>query len=316
MNGNAMPMKAGRPTAVDLFAGAGGFTEGAQNAGVEVIWCGNHNPQAVQYDASNHPGAIHVCQDLHQANWTEVPEHDILLASPCCQGHSRARGKDRPHHDDQRSTAWAVVSCAEYHREDLVVAENVPEFVAWTLYPAWEDAMRRLGYAVSPHIIDAADHGVPQHRVRLFLVCTRSKNPVNLKLPKREHVGVGSVIQWDQHSWTPIVTPRRVPATLRRIAAGRARFGDRFVAPYYGSGSGETGRSIDRPLGSLTTRDRWSVIDGDRMRMLQIPEAKAVMGLRESYLLPGTKRDAMQLIGNMVSPIVVTDILNAAQAQV
>ena len=38
----------------------------------------------------------------------------------------------------------------------------------WTLYPAWEDA--RLGYAVAPHLIDAADHGVPQHRERLFLV--------------------------------------------------------------------------------------------------------------------------------------------------
>ncbi|MGY2488155.1 DNA cytosine methyltransferase [Cupriavidus sp. CP313] len=311
-----MPSTAGQLTAVDLFAGAGGFTEGARNADINVIWCGNHNPQAVQFHARNHPNSIHVCQDLHQANWTEVPRHDVLLASPCCQGHSRARGRDRPHHDSQRSTAWAVVSCAEYHREELVVAENVLEFLDWTLYPAWEDAMRRLGYSVSPHVVDSADHGVPQHRVRLFLVCTRSRSPIQLKLPRRDHVGVGSVIQWDEHPWTPIQTPRRSPATLRRIAAGRARYGRRFVAPYYGSGSGETGRSLDRPIGTLTTVDRWAVIDGERMRMLQIPEAKAIMGLRQDYQLPTTKRDAMRMLGNMVSPVVATDMLQAARAQV
>lgn len=135
-------------------------------------------------------------------------------------------------------------------------------------------------------------------------------------LPRRDHVGVGSIIQWDDHPWTPIHTTRRRPATLRRIAAGRERFGPRFVAPYYGSGSGETGRSLDRPIGTLTTVDRWAVIDDERIRMVQIPEAKAIMGLRQDYLLPTTKRDAMRMVGNMVSPVVATDILVAAHAQV
>src|ERR1700722_5605326 len=110
-------------TAVDLFAGAGGFTEGARQAGVNVLWAANHWPLAVQYHSLNHEGSEHVCQDLHQADWRKVPGHDLLLASPCCQGHSPARGKDRPHHDVQRSTAWAVVSCAEYHRPKAVIVE-------------------------------------------------------------------------------------------------------------------------------------------------------------------------------------------------
>lgn len=301
-------------TAVDLFAGAGGFSEGAEEAGVKVVWTGNHNPIAVHYHRINHPGAIHVCQDLHQADWRLVPPHDFLLASPCCQGHSPARGKDRPHHDTQRSTAWAVVSCAEYHGESVVLVENVPEFTRWKLYPAWLQAMNALGYAIAPHLIDAADHGVPQHRERLFLVCTKSKHPLELKLPRRPHVPVSSVIEWKQHAWTPISRPGRSAATLRRIAAGREKFGERFVAPYYGSGSGTTGRSIDRPLGTLTTRDRWAIIDGDRMRMVQLSEARAVMGFRPTYQLPSVKRDGMQLLGNAVSPVVVTDIINAIRA--
>lgn len=296
---------------IDLFSGAGGFTTGAEMAGVEVIWAANHWPLAVKYHAANHPFAQHVCQDLHQADWSEIPKHDVMLASPCCQGHANARGKDRPHHDKQRSTAWAVVSCAEYHREKLILVENVPEFLRWSLYPSWLDAMTRLGYSISPHIIDAADHGVPQNRERMFLVCTQSKNPIKLQLPKHEHVGIGSIIEWDEHRWTQIDKPGRSPATLRRIAAGRAQYGERFVAPYYGSGSGTTGRSIDRPIGTITTLDRWAIIDGDRMRMLQPPEARTAMGFPTTYKLPPTKREAMNLMGNAVCPPVVEDLIDA-----
>jgi len=79
--------------AADLFAGLGGFTEGAEAAGVDVVWAANHWPQAVECHRRNHPRVEHLCQDLQQADWTTVPRHDLLLASPACQGHSKARGK-------------------------------------------------------------------------------------------------------------------------------------------------------------------------------------------------------------------------------
>lgn len=306
--------------AVDLFAGAGGFTEGARQARVNVLWAANHSPLAVKYHSLNHHASDHVCQDLHQANWYEVPSHDILLASPCCQGHSPARGKDRPHHDAQRSTAWAVVSCAEVHRPKAVIVENVENFSRWVLYPAWLDAMSFLGYTASPHLLDAADHGVPQHRERLILVFTRSKAPLKLTLPKRSHVPVSSIIDWDGHRWSPIHKARRSPATLARIkAASDAGFGRRFVAPYYSNGSGKTGRSIERPLGVVTTRDRWAIIDLDRcapgadqagaMRMFQPPEYRLAMGFPANYHLPPTRREAIELLGNAIPPPMARDVI-------
>ncbi len=113
--------------AIDLFAGAGGFSTGATMAGCTVVWAANHWPAAVQAHANNHPNTVHVCQDLQQADWTRVPAHDLLLASPACQCHSRAPGKGRAHHDAQRATAWAVVSAAECHRPAVVpmVARDV-----------------------------------------------------------------------------------------------------------------------------------------------------------------------------------------------
>lgn len=295
--------------AIDLFAGAGGFSTGARQAGLQVVWAANHWPAAVETHAANHPATLHACQDLQQADWTRVPAHDVLLASPACQGHSPARGKERPHHDALRSTAWAVVSAAECHRPAAVVVENVPAFTRWQLYPAWCAAMNALGYALAPHIIDAADHGVPQHRTRLFIVATRSKHPLELRLPRREHRPAADIIDFTAGRWSPIERPGRSPRTLQRIRAGRAAHGGRFVAPYYGSGSGETGRSLQRPIGTITTRDRWAVIDGDRMRMLLVSEARAAMGFPADYWLPGNHKDAMMMIGNAVAPTVAQDVL-------
>lgn len=312
MNTALSSFASGNMTAIDLFAGAGGFTEGARLAGVAVVWAANHWPLAVHFHRINHPATLHQIQDLQQADWRQVPDHDIVLASPACQGHTHARGQERPHHDALRSTAWAVVACAEYHRSAVLLVENVPAFEKWILYPAWADALRRLGYTLSPYRVDAANHGVPQNRERLFIVCTRSRHPLRLRLPRQAHRPIADVLDWTEaHPWLPVDTPRRSPNTLARVAAGRALYGDRFLAPYYGSGSGLTGRSLNRPIGTITTRDRWAIIDGHRMRMLAIPEARDAMGFPPSYVLPTAPRDAMHLLGNAVCPAVATDFLMA-----
>lgn len=297
--------------AIDLFAGIGGLSTGAIMAGCSVRWAANHWPVAVHWHAVNHPEVAHACQDLQQADFRDAPAHDLLLASPACQGHSPARGKDRPHHDAQRATAWAVVTCAEVHRPAVVLVENVPEFARWTLYPAWCAAMNALGYVLAPMVLDAADHGVPQHRRRLFVIATRSRHPIELRLPRRPHRPASDVIDLTAGRWSPIHRAGRSARTLARIAAGRRRFGDRFLAPYYGSGSGETGRDLNRPIGTLTTRARWAVIDGDRMRMVSAAEGRALMSFPDDYRLPPDERTAWHLVGNSVAPKQGADIIEA-----
>lgn len=303
--------------AIDLFAGAGGFSTAARLAGVQVVWAANHWQSAVEIHAANHPEALHVCQDLHQANWATVPAHDLLLASPCCQGHSRARGKENgnPQHDASRSTAWAVVSALEHHRARAALVENVPEFMEWTLYPAWCAALAALGYSVAPHIVDAADHAVPQNRERLFLVIARGRHPLQLALPKRAHVFASSFVDFDAGRWSAIERPGRAEATLRRVRAGRAAFGERFLMPYYGTGSGLTGRSLHRPIGTITTRDRWAVVDGDRMRMISKHEARAAMSFPKDYHLPAQHKLAMHMLGNAVAPLAACDVITAVAAR-
>ncbi|APX77310.1 Modification methylase HhaI [Achromobacter insolitus] len=298
-------------TAIDLFAGLGGNTEGARSVGVDVLWAANHWRPAVDTHAANHPEALHICQDLHQADWTRVPTHDLLMASPACTGHTSARGRERPHHDAARATAWAVVSAVECHRPPAFLVENVKEFLAWKLFPAWCGALTALGYAVSPHLWDAADCGVPQHRIRVLIVGTRSKHPIELPAPRMMHRPVRDILNFDAGTWSPIERPGRSPKTLARVRAGRRLHGDRFVMPYYGSGSGLTGRSLDRPLGTITTRARWALVDGDRMRMLTTAENCAGMGFPTDYKLPENKTLAQHMLGNANPPPLAAHAINA-----
>jgi len=295
--------------AIDLFSGLGGFSEGARQAGADVLWAANHWPEAVALHEANHPETIHLCQDLHQADFSVVPDHDMLLASPACQGHAWARGKERAHHDTARSTAWAVVSAAEAKRPPVLLVENVPEFRSWLLYPTWKEALQTLGYALSEIEIDAADLGVPQHRKRLFVVATQSMAPLDLQLDHRPHVPASDILDLDTGNWSQVDRPGRAAKTLEIIRRSRTTIGETFLLPYYGST--RVGRSLCRPLGTLTTRARYAIVDGDRMRMLTIPECRRAMGFPESYRLPRTVTQAHKMLGNAVCPPVASALVEA-----
>lgn len=62
---------------------------------------------------------------------------------------------------------------------------------------------------------------------------------------------------------------------------------------------------------TITTRDRWALVDGDRMRMLTKEESRAAMGFPDTYRLPGNHKEAMHMLGNAVVPPVARDVINA-----
>lgn len=175
--------------------------------------------------------------------------------------------------------------------------------------------MLALGYDLAEDVVDAADLGVPQHRRRLFLTARRKRPPRHLRLPTRPHVNARDVIDWsDGAEWSPMDDAGRrarglrplQPTTRTRIAAGRRDFGARFVVAYYGEGGA---RSVDRPLGTLTTRDRYGVVKGNAYRMLSVEEQRVVMSFPEGYVMPPQRKLATHLYGNAVCPAVMEAIV-------
>lgn len=298
-----------------MFAGIGGFSEGARQAGASVAWAADSWELAARYHHRNHPETLPARVDLTRVDFAELPPFDLLLASPACQGHTNARGRERDRHGVARSTAWAVVGCARVASPETLVVENVPGFRAWNEYPEWRGALEALGYHLTEQVLDAAEFGVPQSRARLFVVGSK-RRPIAIESPGLAPVPASSVIDFASGSWSQVDKPGRAAATLARIAAGRREFGTStpFLAPFYGSGSGLMGRSLDRPLGTVTTRDRWSLIDGDRMRMLTPSEYRAAMGFWSDYRIPAVRSQAIHLLGNAVCPPVAKSIVEQVTA--
>jgi DNA (cytosine-5)-methyltransferase 1 len=182
----------------------------------------------------------------------------------------------------------------------------------WALYPAWLSAMRSLGYQVAPHIVDCADLGVPQNRVRMFLVCTLSAAPLMLNLRPDRHTAANSFIDLEAGRWADIERPGRATATLERVKAGRAAYGDQFLFSYYGNT--RSGRALTRPIGTITTRDRWAIVNGDKMRMLTADENLLAMSFPAHTKRPVSHRLTVHMAGNAVPPLAGQRVIEALLA--
>jgi DNA (cytosine-5)-methyltransferase 1 len=302
----------------DLFAGWGGFSEGAEAAGATAVFGANHWKLACDVFRMNHPKADVYEQALGEADFSIFPEIDIMVAGPSCKGFTRARGKERSWHNKLRNTMWAVINGLEVLKPTVVIIENVPEVQSWQLYPAFMLALELLGYKTEVHLLDAADYGVPQNRVRWFCIGVMSQYTLGIekdlekkklpKIPARDH------IDWEYSRWSPIQKPGRSLKILSQIKQARKDLKtDRFLLPYYGSGSGLTGRSVDRPIGTIVAHDIWAVVDGDRMRMLQPHEASLLMGFPDNFKRAGTRREQMRGFGNAVCPPVASALFESIQ---
>jgi len=297
--------------AVDLFAGFGGFTEGAEQAGVRVVFAANHWRLAVEAHARNHPSTEHSCQDLRQMDWTSLPDYDLLLAGPACQGHSTAsQPKRRQYHDSMRATAWAVVDCVEVTQPRALIVENVPAFGRWQLFHLWWAALGQLGYRLEQMHLTASNHGVPQRRKRLFIVGTRTGAKITLNQEGKEEPAFGPCVDWDAGHWRSVSKAGR--AVQGRIARAQRVHGPRCLTQHV---TGHPGVSLDEPIRTITTKDQWAVVDGRYYRPLTIRENARAMGFPEHYEWPAesTRTDAIRGLGNAVCPPVARDLIREVE---
>lgn len=298
---------------IDLFSGAGGSSEGARQAGARVLWAANHWPLAVEVHARNHPETEHTCQDLHQCDWTRVPKCDLVLASPSCRTHSEASQPRRmsKDYDSDRNTPLAVVACLEVVRPRACVVENVVKLRKWELYPEWCSMLRKLGYTLAEHVVDASRLGVPQERERLFITAVRDPAPLLLRLPDLAPVPAGSIREDVARGWAPIEDSLGAKS-VARIKLSAARHGDEFVAHYV---SDDRGHSLDRPLKTITTKCQWAWIrrrrHGLERRMFTGREYARAMGFDDGYQLTGEVSNDCRLVGNAVCPPVMRAIVTS-----
>jgi len=269
--------------AADMFCGAGGTSTGlfraAERQGYQVrLLAVNHWQVAIATHSANHPGADHLCENLDAVSPRNVVPGgylDILVASPECIHHSKARG-GRPMNDQSRASAWHILRWAEALNIRNILIENVEEFRDWCAlgddgrpiarqkgktYRAFLTSLRSLGYQVCDQVVNCADYGDPTTRKRLFIMASKGRRP---RFPRQTHSktpelfgfepwrAAREIIDWSLPA--PSIFDRKRPLsenTLRRIAAGLRKFsGLPFVI---GQQSGAAPRSVDSPLPTIAT---------------------------------------------------------------
>ena len=133
------PCMTGRPsdkrlTAVDLFAGAGGLSEGLRQAGFEVVVAADHDPDACATHELNFPEAEVVVGDLtdrerHERVVAVVRAHgrpDLVAGGPPCQAFSQIHNHDRLIADPRNRLYQEFVALVDELRPRAFVMENVP----------------------------------------------------------------------------------------------------------------------------------------------------------------------------------------------
>lgn len=310
---------------LDLFCGGGGSSWGARAAGAEVVCGVDASAYAVATFGRNFPTARAVQMTLDEGSGpAELPglgPIDLLLASPECTNHGGARGS-RPRNEASRLTARYVVNFARVLLPRWVVVENVPRMRGWEGYGPLVGELEALGYHVLPQELDASRLGVPQKRHRLFLLCDRLRMPVPVPLRRGRARSAASVIDLSGIWKSRVVgTGTHAEATLARVERGIAALGRGvpFLVVYYGSDGSGGWQSLNRPLRTLTTLDRFGLVtwEGDTpsMRMLQVPELKAAMGFGSDFNLDlGPRRERIRVLGNGVCPPVMQAIVSSLLA--
>ena len=311
---------------VDLFCGAGGSSRGAAMAGATPVAALDMWDLATRTYNRNFPEAtiyeMRASELSPRRVLKEVGKFDLLLASPECTNHSIARGS-RPRCDISRNTAFEVIRFASVLKPRWVVVENVLQMQKWERFPEWLRGLQAIGYKTDMKVLDAQFHGTPQSRRRLFVVADLESQP-SLPEPGRCTTRTAASVlgrgESKQSPWpfSPVETDRRAKATIQRARNAIASLGEEaeFIMVYYGTDAAGGFQTLDRPLRTITTLDRFAYVRpngcGHEMRMLQPPELAAAMGFpREHCWAESTRRERIKLIGNAVCPPVMRDVIRA-----
>ncbi len=282
---------------VDNFAGGGGASVGIAAAlGRDVDVAINHDPVAIAMHRANHPGTLHLCENVWDVDPREVAAGrpvGLCWLSPDCKHFSKAKG-GKPVDKSIRGLAWVAVRWAATVRPRVIILENVEEFQGWgpllesghpdpkrkgRTFRSFVNALRRHGYQVEWQELRACDYGALTIRKRLFLVARCDGRPIVWPEPthgdpRSEAVRSGRLTPWRTAAeiidWSlpcPSIFERKRPlaeATMRRIARGVMRFVVNNPAPFIvkvnHAGDVYRGQFVGEPLQTVTAKNGWGLV--------------------------------------------------------
>ncbi|WP_298305609.1 DNA cytosine methyltransferase [Flavobacterium sp.] len=208
-------------TFIDLFSGAGGIGIGFNKAGFKQIFSADFDPNVAATHRNYHKSIPFIEGDLSAPEVFEDiknrfgdQEIDLIVGGPPCQGFSSFGKRKRiniggydPHDDERNKLVFTYLEYVKLFKPKWFLMENVKGIT--TLDDGYFikkliEEIETLGYKNHDYrIINTADYGVPQKRLRFILIANRTGNIIPWPKPKffeahakasKKYRTVGSVI--------------------------------------------------------------------------------------------------------------------------
>ena len=327
-------------TAVDLFAGAGGATQGLKDAGFRVIGAVENDAAAARSYALNHNEVELWREDIRRITARSMLDKlglvpgqlTLLKACPPCQGFSTLAEGRVTVNESQNDLVMDTLRFIRALRPNAVMLENVPGLGRDARSKLVVQALAQAGYAARQYKVNAVEFGVPQRRKRLIILALRGKRR---KLPEvllgkglERHKTVRSAFDelaeaLKRNPGDPLNVSRVLsPAVAARVEAVPVN-GNRFDLPpehqldchrRVGGGRNATasyGRiKADHPAPTMTTRCTTpacgSFIHPIEHRGITLREAATIQTFPFDYRFSGSYGEIERQIGNAVPVLMAT----------
>jgi DNA (cytosine-5)-methyltransferase 1 len=179
-------METNKFTFIDLFSGIGGFRMALENNGGECLHFSEISKDAIDIYCKNSKEPVEKnLGDITKIK--ELPKHNLLTAGVPCQSWSIA-GRNLGF-DDDRGQLWNdTIFLLNQSKPDAFIFENVKGLVDPRNKNALTYILGRIeeaGYFSNYYVLNSFDYGVPQNRMRIYIVGFRDKEFADkFKLPK------------------------------------------------------------------------------------------------------------------------------------
>jgi DNA (cytosine-5)-methyltransferase 1 len=270
-------------TFIDLFAGIGGFHLALHNVGADCVFASEWDDAArhtYETNFSKVSPAIfkkgNFAGDITAVNKKEIPDFDILCAGFPCQPFSQA-GFKKGFADIRGTLFFDIAEIIRIKKPKAFFLENVRGLYTHDEGRTFETIKRTLtedlGYSFHHAIVKASEHGLPQHRPRLFMVGFRDPD-TEFKFPKK----------------------RKLKFTMSEVMKGHV---DREI--------GFTLR-VGGKRSPIDDRRNWDgyIVDGE-VRRLTPNEGKKMQGFPASFKFPVSDSEALKQLGNSVAVTAIQD---------
>ncbi len=313
-----------KPTYIDLFCGAGGFSLGFDQMGFENLFSVDIEPSFCETYRTNFP-KHNLIQDnitnltAKQINkYTKGKSIDIVIGGPPCQGFSIAGNIGRKFIDDPRNQLFKEFArIVSITKPKYLLMENVARLYTHNQGKTKNeiiDLFKTLGYNVDCKIVNAADYEIAQKRNRVLFIGNRISKKISFPekitkkyKPVKDVLKHFPILKSGEESNIPNHIAMKHSEQMLHKMSFISDGGDRNEIPEkIRPQSGDVRKYIrykSNEPSVCITGDMRKIFHYEQNRALTVRELASIQSFPDNFVFKGSTISQQQQVGNSVPPL-------------